>query len=76
MNLILSLLKKNPDENERRTLLRENEELFAQMDWLVNALLKLSRLDARVVAFQRENIAVKSFISNAASLLENSAGDA
>ena len=65
-NLILSLLKKNPDENERQALLRENEELFAQMDWLVTSLLKLSRLDAGIVVFQNERIKTDALISAAA----------
>ena len=43
-NLILSLLEKEPEKGERRLLLREAEELFLQMEWLVNSLLKLSRL--------------------------------
>ena len=64
-NLILSLLKKNPDENERQALLRENEELFAQMDWLVTSLLKLSRLDAGIVVFQNERIKTDALINAA-----------
>lgn len=64
-NLILSLLKNNPDEKERKTLLRETEELFVQVDWLLTSLLKLSRLDAGIVVFQREQIEVDSLISTA-----------
>ena len=51
-NLVLSFLENNPDEMERKTLLREAEELFAQMEWLINSLLKLSRLDAGIVVFK------------------------
>ena len=51
-NLILSLLKNNPEKAERMALLRETEELFIQMDWLITSLLKLSRLDAGIVVFQ------------------------
>ena len=64
-NLILSLLKKSSDEKERKTLLRETEELFVQMDWLLTSLLKLSRLDAGIAVFQREKIDVRSLISSA-----------
>ncbi len=52
VNLILSLLENNPDENERKSLIRETKELFDQMDWLLTSLLKLSRLDAGIVVFQ------------------------
>lgn len=64
-NLILSLLKNHPNKNEQRTLLRETEELFIQMDWLITSLLKLSRLDAGIVAFQRTPIAVIHLVCTA-----------
>lgn len=64
-NLILSLLEKNPDEDERKELLWETEELFAQMEWLINSLLKLSRLDAGIVVFQNVQVDVKSLIAAA-----------
>ncbi len=61
-NIILSLLENNPDEIERKALVRETEDLLARMDWLLTALLKISRLDAGVVTFQSEPIAVKGLI--------------
>ena len=51
-NLVLSLLKNNPDNNTRKTLVRETGELYIHMDWLVSSLLKLSRLDAGIVDLQ------------------------
>jgi len=65
VNLILSLLENNPDENERKSLIRETKELFVQMDWLLTSLLKLSRLDAGIVVFQSEQIDVDTLISAA-----------
>ncbi|QAA32879.1 sensor histidine kinase [Clostridium manihotivorum] len=65
VNLILSLLETNPEENERKTLLREIEELFVQMDWLLTSLLKLSRLDAGIVVFQSKPIDVNNLIGAA-----------
>lgn len=64
-NLILSLLEKNPDEDERKALLRETEELFAQMEWLINSLLKLSRLDAGIVVFQSAQVEMITLINTA-----------
>ena len=61
-NLILSLLEKNPKESERKMLLRETEQLFAQMEWLIQSLLKLSRLDAGIVVFQNAVILAEEFI--------------
>lgn len=65
VNLILSLLENNPDENERKSLIRETKELFDQMDWLLTSLLKLSRLDAGIVVFQHGPINVGDLISAA-----------
>lgn len=64
-NLILTLLENEPDESKRSELLWETEELFAQMDWLLNSLLKLSRLDAGIVVFKSQPIHVKELIHTA-----------
>ncbi|SEA59071.1 Signal transduction histidine kinase [Eubacterium aggregans] len=64
-NLILSLLKQDPEAPQRRTLLRESEALFAQMDWLITSLLKLSRLDAGIVSFQSVSIDLPGLIHTA-----------
>lgn len=62
VNLILSLLANNPDERQRKALVRETEELLVQMDWLLTSLLKLSRLDAGIVVFQSEPIDLSNLI--------------
>lgn len=61
-NLLLTLLGKEDDPGRRRDLLREAEALFAQMDWLLDALLKLSRLDAGIVDFRREPVPVEALL--------------
>lgn len=60
--LVLSLLGNNPDENQRKAFVRETEELLVRMDWLITSLLKLSRLDAGIVAFQKEQIDVNALV--------------
>lgn len=65
LNLILSLLANSSDEAQRKNLLREAEELLVRMDWLITSLLKLSRLDAGIIAFQRETSDLKSLIKAA-----------
>lgn len=65
VNLILSLLEENPQEKERKELLWELEELLVRMDWLITSLLKLSRLDAGVVDFQREPVEVAKLVRTA-----------
>lgn len=64
-NLILSLLEKEPPQDERRELLRETEELLVRMDWLITSLLKLSRLDAGIAVFQSQPVDVKRLIETA-----------
>lgn len=68
--LILSLLENNPDEGERRLLIRETEELFVKMDWLLTSLLKLSRLDAGIVVFQKEPVEVADLIHDSVQPLQ------
>lgn len=65
LNLILSLLENDPEEKERKRLLRESEELFARMDWLLTSLLKLSRLDAGIVEFKTENVEAAGLVEDA-----------
>ncbi|NMS91446.1 HAMP domain-containing histidine kinase [Clostridioides difficile] len=65
VTLILSLLESNPNEDERKDLIRETEELLVQVDWLITSLLKLSRLDAGIVEFQSEQIDVNDLIYTA-----------
>lgn len=63
VNIILSLLEKNADKKEQKTLIREAGELFAQMDFLLVSLLKLSRLDAGIVVFKREQMDISNLVS-------------
>lgn len=52
--------------NADHIYIRETEELFVQMEWLINSLLKLSRLDAGIVEFQNAPVDVDSLIKAAA----------
>ena len=65
LNLILSLLENAPAREEKRRLLRESEELFAQVDWLLTSLLKLSRLDAGIVVFRQEKTEAEKLLDTA-----------
>jgi signal transduction histidine kinase len=65
VNLIVSLLANESDENERKVFVRETEQLLERMDWLITSLLKLSRLDAGIVVFQSEQVNVNNLICSA-----------
>lgn len=64
-NLTLSLMENCRDEEERKSFVRETEELLTRMDWLITSLLKISRLDAGVVEFQSEPVDVKATLNTA-----------
>ncbi|MCL2222674.1 MAG: HAMP domain-containing histidine kinase [Oscillospiraceae bacterium] len=63
-NLVLSFLP-DSDEVQRVEYVREVETLLMRMDWLITALLKISRLDAGVVEFADEQINMGTLIKSA-----------
>lgn len=65
VNLILSLLEGNPEEDRRRALFMEMEDLLVRVDSLITSLLKLSRLDAGIVVFRKEPVEGKALIDAA-----------
>ncbi|GCF93062.1 two-component sensor histidine kinase [Enterococcus florum] len=64
-NLTLSLISSTAEAQQRQLFVRETEELLNRMDWLLTALLNLSRLDAGVVQFKKEEIEVKVLVQAA-----------
>lgn len=68
-NLVFTLLKDEAAPARRRALLREGAALLAQMDWLLTALLKISRLDAGVIELQREDVPLAALVDTAAEPL-------
>ena len=56
INLTLSMLgREGLPEQERRALLQELRRLVTRMEWLVETLLKMSRIDAGAVSFREES---------------------
>ncbi len=71
MNLTLSLLTKEHVGEQRRTeLLRELKRELSRIDWLVETLLKLSKLDAGTVSLVKERVPVGALIRRATQSLE------
>lgn len=72
LGLTLDLARKEaqaagcPEVLER---LRQSEQLLAQVQWLVEALLKLARIDAGAVALAREKVDVDSLVRESAAPL-------
>ncbi len=66
MQLTLSLLRKpEADERSHKAQLRDFQTLLNRTQWLVEALLKLSKLDAGTISFHRENVSLREILSQA-----------
>lgn len=69
-NLILSLLKEQELSSKRRQeLLRELTQLLSHIDWLVESLLKMSKMDAGTVSFKHVPVFVYELIKASAEPL-------
>lgn len=68
MNLTVAMLRSSELTTERRIeLTSELRSLLDRTDWLVETLLKLSKLDAGTVKMAKEKVPVRNLISRAAS---------
>ena len=55
LNLIHERLK-NANDNEKRKLLKQQQQLLDKIEWLVISLLKMAQLDTDTIIFQKETI--------------------
>lgn len=66
MNLTVSMLSADDlDEDRRADLVRELGRSLRRVDWLIEALLKMSKIDAGTAQFAAESVSVKSLIDKA-----------
>ena len=71
MNLTVSLLSKSDLTAEERTrLMFELKQRLTRIDWLVETLLKLSKIDAGTVAFRRDTVRAADLLRAALAPLE------
>lgn len=67
LRLVSSFLSEEALEEERRlSLAREIQELLSRIDWLIETLLKISRLDAGTVRMASREVRVSELIRRAA----------
>ncbi len=67
IHLIVTRLSKPDLSSEIRTkLLRDLKMLLSRVDWLITALLKISKLDAGAVQFHAETLALSDLLRRAA----------
>lgn len=70
MNLTATMLRSKELSTERRIeLARELQSLLTRTDWLVESLLKLSKLNAGTVDLAKDAVSVKSLIDRASEPL-------
>lgn len=73
INLMLSMLKE-PDisESRRAELMFSLKHMLSRIDWLIETLLKISKIDAKTAFFEKNRVYVKNLIQKAAQPLETS----
>lgn len=71
VNLMVERLR-NPkiEEEQKRKICREMTGMLQRMEWLILALLKLSKLDAGAVTLERKKIMVEPFVKEVVEPLE------
>lgn len=70
LNLTVTLLvAEDITPERRRELMRELRRLLSRMDWLVESLLKMSKLDAGTIPFQRMPLSAAELVRRAAAPL-------
>ncbi len=69
-NLIITLLRgQNLSVSRRQQLTQELSQLLSRIDWLVESLLKISKMDAGTILFKHEPVSVPQLIQHAAEPL-------
>jgi len=70
INLMIELLSDPHTKEERKPqLIHELQGMLNRIDWLITALLKMSKLDAGTVQFKKEHISMQELLKKACSPL-------
>lgn len=70
------LLKKDLPREQREAFLLSNKNQLHRIEWMVRSLLKLARLDAKAVEFEKENQSLNETIQEAIDALQGKALEA
>ena len=71
MNLIVSRLSSwELPEEKRKHLMMELEEMLVHIEWLIQSLLTISKLDAGTIRMQEKTVSMPDLIRNATEALE------
>ena len=70
LNLMTArMMREGDDLEQRKRILREMNRMLERIDWLITALLKMSKLDAGVVQLKQEKIPLEALIHKSAEPL-------
>ncbi|MBQ8604428.1 MAG: HAMP domain-containing histidine kinase [Oscillospiraceae bacterium] len=71
INLIINFLKQEDMDEERRwELAMELQRLSNRIDWLINALLKISKIDAGTADFHKDRVMISTLLKKRVAPLE------
>ncbi len=56
LHLLLTRIQETGDEREKRRLAYQGVQILGRIDWLVDALLKISKIDAGTAVFAKERV--------------------
>lgn len=71
INLIINFLKREDMDRDRRwELAMELQRLANRIDWLINALLKISKIDAGTADFHKDKVQISDLLKKRAGPLE------
>jgi signal transduction histidine kinase len=70
------LLNKDLSTEQRQTFLINNENQLDRMNWLIQSMLKLAKLDAKAIEFDKESQSLNETISEAVNALDTKADKA
>ena len=65
-----ALSQESTDEEQRSVLLQEQLSLLSRMEWLIAVLLKLSRLDAGTIEFEKKLFSMKELVKQATATFD------
>lgn len=72
----LMIEDKNMDEEQRRHFLLLGHQQLQRLEWLIQSLLKMARLEAGSIEFRREKVLLRDVAESAAAALGTMAGEA
>lgn len=67
------MLSKELSVEQRKNFLVNNQNQLLRMEWLIKSLLKLAKLDAKAVEFNKENLTLSDTIEDSIEALESMA---